>query len=89
VASTLADTLAAQSRRPGFACAIGTYLSTLDDDARADVLGAFRDERVSSGVLADWLDGQGVTVQPNNVVHHRNGRCAGCRAAGIDYRVAS
>ena len=89
MAQTLADTLADKTRRPGVTCAIGTYLATLDDDTRADVLGAFRSPAVSGSVLADWLDSQGVTIQPNNVVHHRHGRCAGCRAAGIDYRVAS
>jgi hypothetical protein len=87
VAQTLADTLAAQSRRPGFACAIGKYLSTLDDDTRADVLGAFRSFAVSAPILADWLKSQGVNVQGNTVTHHRAGRCAGCSRHGYTFRV--
>lgn len=89
MAQSLADTLAAQSRRPGFACAIGTYLAQLDDDTRADVLGAFRSPAVSGSVLADWFKAQGVNVQANTVTHHRNGRCAGCGRAGYVFRVAS
>ena len=88
MAQTLADMLAAQSRRPGVACAIGTYLAALDDDARADVLGAFRSPAVSSPVLTDWLNGQGVKITSNNVRIHRQGQCSGCRAAGVDYRAA-
>ena len=88
MASSLADTLAAQSRRPGFACAIGKYLATLDDPTEAAVIEAFQRSDVSSSVLADWLDTQGVTVQPTNVAWHRNGRCAGCRAAGHVFRAS-
>jgi hypothetical protein len=89
VAPTLADTLAAQSRRPGFACAIGKYLSELDADARADLLEAFQRRDVSGSVLADWLKSQGVNVQANTVTHHRNGRCAGCGRDGHVFRVSS
>lgn len=86
MALNLADTLAAQSRRT-VTCAIGTYLSTLDDKERADVLGAFHRQGVSSPVLTEWLNGQGVAITSNNVRIHRQGQCAGCRAAGIDYKV--
>ena len=86
MAPTLAETLAARSRPPGFACAIGVYLSALDDQARADVLGAFRSPAVSARTMADWLREQGVSIMPNTVSHHRNGNCAGCNRASLDYR---
>ena len=87
MASSLADTLAARSGRPALVCGIGTYLAALDDDARADVLGAIRDKRVSSNVLAEWFTAQGVDLSDNTVRVHRQNRCSGCRQAGYDHRM--
>ena len=86
--ASLADELAAASGRPGPRCTLSRWFPTLDDDARDEVLEAFRDGRVSDGVLAGWLAGQegAPAVAPNQIGHHRRGRCVTCTTDGIDLR---
>lgn len=86
MASTLADQLAAASGRFGPRCSLSRWLPTLDDEARAAIVGCFHDSRVSDGVLAGYiasLDG-GPTIGANQIGHHRRGRCVNCTTDGID-----
>lgn len=81
----LADDLAAASVPvKGPACRMGRWLADQDDDHQADILGAFRDARVSDRILAAWLsDHAGFKVTLNVVGHHRRNGCMSCCRYGF------
>lgn len=82
--ASLADTLAAQRKRPGTRCTLRGWLRARPD--LDDILDAFRDGRVSSFVLLGWLEGQGLEVTRNTLDHHRRGACTTCNDDGLDLR---
>lgn len=83
MAPSLADTLAAQSGRVGSSCSLSTWLR--DATNADDLLDAFRDPRVSSSVLSDYIQSiGGPAISVNHMGHHRRGQCKTCQRLGLD-----
>ena len=76
--------IAARRTQSGVACALGTWLTSIDSDERDQFQAAMRDRANSGRIVAEWLeDERGVQVDGNTITRHRNRECKWCKSRGL------
>ena len=80
--TSLADTLAAKRKMPGFSCQLGKYVDGLAENNRKEFIEAFRDQRISASVLSEYLISIGEHITSNQIAVHRRNLCRNCRDEG-------